>query len=270
MVGSLRKINVTRQYVPVYNDLYAFLPNAWQGRGCCGPWLNWLDPLAPAMTLYGNSCTFDQPQTDTSVLKIQGVPDDTGAVLQFFGTDPQGAALTTDNGDGTISNGISITLNQPFTVGSDLVKILERVIKPVTQGPITLSSVDTITGAETPLAIYDAGDTIPSFYQYRLHANCCNPTVNWSAVAQVKLKFIPVVGDTDVVGIPNFHALALFIKGMRFGEAGDRQNSLLYQADAVKELNLQFQDIVEDTQVPIQQNPFGTALPSRAGIGRMF
>jgi len=269
-VGTVRRMNVTRRYVPVWNDLYAFLPHQWNGGLCSGTFNIWIDPIAPALTQYGTSATFDQPPTDTCVLQISGIPDDTGAIIQFFGTDPQGNTLRTDNGDGTFSNGISITLNQPFTVGTDFVKNVSRVIKPVTQGPISLFALDTLTSLQTPLAIYDPGDTNPSFDQYNLHAACCNPTVNWSAVAIVKLRFIPVVSDTDPVLIPNLHALALFIKGMRFGDDGDRANSLAYQADAVKELNLQLADQSPNEQTPIIINPFGSAYPGRAGIGRIM
>lgn len=269
-VGSVRNINVTRRYVPVFNDMYSFLPHWWADGACCGEFLRWIEPMAPALTQYGSSCTFDQPPTDACVLKITGIPDDTGAILKFFGNDPQGNPITTDNGDGTFSDGISLTLNQPFTVGTDLVKFVARVIKPVTQGQVQLSCVDTVSGIETQLAVYDPGDTNPSFAQYRLHAACCNPTVTWSAVALVKLKFVPVISDTDIVMIPNLSALALFIKGVRFAEAGDRVNALSFQADAVKELNLQMADTSPDEQVSIQLNPFGTALPSRSGIGRIF
>lgn len=268
-VGSVRNINVTRQYVPVRNNWFTFLPHEWGRNGCCGVWQNWLDPYAPSLTAYGNSCTFAQPPSLTCVLQISGIPDDTGAILQFFGLDPAGNALRTDNGDGTFSDGISITLNQPFTVDTNLVKYVSRAIKPVTQGQVSLSAIDTVTGTQTPLAIYDPGDTNPSFAQYNLHAACCNPTVTWSAVALVKLKFIPVVADTDLVLINNLPALALFIKGMRFAEAGDRANALGYQADAVKELNLQYADTVPNDQIPIQINPFGTAQPWRAGVGRL-
>ncbi len=269
-VATVRKINVTRRYVPIWGSTYSFLPHYWVGSECRGAFTSWLDPLAPSMTVYGTSCVFDQPPTDTCVLQIQGIPDDTGAILQFFGTDPQGNALRTDNGDGTFSNGISLTLNQPFTVGTDLVKFVARALKPQTQGPVSVFALDTSTGTQTLLATYDPGDTNPSFAQYNLHATCCNPTVTWSAVAQVKLKFVPVVADTDLVLIPNLHALALFIKGIRFGEAGDRVNSLSYQADAVKELNLQYADIDPNDQNPILINPFGSAPPWRAGIGRII
>jgi hypothetical protein len=219
---------------------------------------------------YGQSPVFAQPPTTTCVLQIQGIPDDTGAVIQFFGTDPSGNALRTDNGDGTFSDGISLTINPPTTTGTVLVGNISRVIKPVTQGSISLFSLDQVTAVQTALAIYDPGDTNPSFAQYVLHAACCNPSVTWSAVAQVKLKFIPVVADTDLVLIPNLHALALFIKGIRFAEAGDRANALAYQADAVKELNLQYYDVVPDQQIPIVIQPFGSAQPWRSGIGRIL
>ncbi len=270
IVGAVRYINVTRRYVPIWNDLWTFLPHSWSQGNCCGPWLDWIDPHAPSMTAYGTSATFDQPPTNTCVLQISGIPDDTGVVIRFFGLDPQGNPLTTDNGDGTFSDGISLTLNQPFTVGTQLVKVVARVIKPVTQGQIVLSSIDTVTAVVTPLAVYDAGDTNPSFAQYNLHAACCNPTVTWSAVALVKLKFTPVVADSDVVMIENLNALALFIKGMRAIEANDIQGGLALQAVAVKELNLQQTDLTPDNQIPIRINPFGTAEPGRRAIGRMY
>jgi hypothetical protein len=155
-------------------------------------------------------------------------------------------------------------------VGTNLVNFIARAIKPRTQGPVSLFAYDTVSTALTPLAVYDPGDTNPSFAQYNLHAACCNPSVTWSAVAMVKLKFIPVVADTDLVLIPNLHALALFIKGMRYADAGDRANALGYQADAVKELNLQFADVSPDEQIPITIQPFGSADPRRAGIGRII
>lgn len=268
-VGSIRKINVTNRFVPVWNDMYQFLPWNWSNGQCCGVWQDWLDPMAPGMTQYGSAVCSDQPQTDTCVLQISGIPADFGAIIQFFGTDPSGNPLRTDNGNGTFSDGIKMTVSA-LTSGVPLVKFISRVIKPITQGPINVFAVDTLTGSQTALAVYDPGDTNPSFAQYNLHAACCNPAVTWSAVAQVKLKFIPVVADTDLVLIPNLSALALFIKGMRFADAGDRANSLGYQADAVKELNLQMADSSPDDQIPIQINPFGSASPWKAGIGRML
>lgn len=265
-VGTVRKINVTKRYVPVWNDSYAFMPWNWKGNA---PWLSWIDPLVPALTQYGTSCTFDQPPTNDCVLQISGISDDDGAILTFFGVDPSGNALRTDNGDGTWSDGIQMQ-SSALTTGTVLVKFISRAIKPKTQGSINLYSLDTITGVQTPLAVYDPGETNPSFAQYNLHANCCRTNVTWSAVALVKLKFIPVSVDTDMILIPNLHALALFIKGMRFADAGDRINALSYQADAVKELNLQLADNSPEEQTPIQINPFGSAPPWRSGIGRII
>jgi hypothetical protein len=269
-VGAVRYLEVTKQYIPIFNGLYAFLPHTWTSGACCGPFLNWIDRLAPSLTGYGNSATFAQPPTSSCVLQASGISADDGAIIQIFGLDPQGNALRTDNGDGTFSNGISLTLAQPFTVGTALVQTVTRIIKPVTQGQVSLFSLDTLSGLQTPLAVYDPGDTNPSFAQYNLHAQCCNPQPTWQAVAMVKLKFIPVVADSDLIMINNLDALALFIKGVRYAEQGDRANALGYQADAVKELNLQYYDTIPNNQIPLQINPFGSAPPSRSGIGRIY
>lgn len=271
-VGAVRYINVAHRYVPIQNSTYQFLPWQWNQRRCCDWFGGWYNNSMPMLTGYGTSCVAAQPPTSTCVLMIQGIADDNGATLQFFGTDPSGNALRTDNGDGTFSDGISLTLNLPFTVGTVLVGNLARVIKPRTQGPVSLFAMDTTSGVQTPLATYDPGDTNPSFAQYKLHASCCcSPTQpQWTAVAFVKLKFIPVVASTDIVMIPNLHALALFIRGWRYQDSGDREMALAYQADAVKELNLQMFDQTPDDQIPIDINPFGTATPSYAGIGRML
>lgn len=271
-VGTVRYLNVAKRYVEVANGLYNFLPWSWNQRNCCDFFGGWWDHVTPILTQYGTSCTFAQPPTSTCVLQISGIPDDTGAILQFFGSDPSGNALRTDNGDGTFSDGIKLTLNQPFTIGTDLVQFVGRCIKPVTQGSVSLAAIDTTSGVTTPLAVYDPGDTNPSFAQYNLHSGCfCCPTQpTWSAVAMVKLKFIKVVAPTDLVLIPNLHALALFIKGQRYQDSGDRKNGLEYQADAVKELNLQLADASPDEQIALNINPFGTAYPARAGVGRLL
>jgi hypothetical protein len=216
------------------------------------------------------SCTFAQPPSNTCVLQVTGIPDDDGAIIQFFGLDPQGNALRTDNGDGTFSDGISITMSTPFTVDTNIVKYVSRVIKPVTQGSVSVACIDTVTSVVTQLAVYDPGDTNPSFAQYNLHGACCNPAVTWTAVALVKLKFVPVIADSDLVMIPNLHALALFIKGVRYAEQGDRASGLGFQADAVKELNLQLWDNTPDNQIAIKINPFGSALPGRRGVGKIY
>lgn len=272
IVGTVRALNLCRSGVPVYGDWYRFLNHEWRHGTCCGQWQALCSGSPVVMTQYGTGIQFAEIPSSTCVLKVYSVQQDNGAIIQFFVTNPQGQPLTTTSSDGlTISDGISITCNQPFTVDTNLVANIGRVIKPLTNGPIQVSALDTVTNIETPIAAFDAGDTNPGFAQYRLQMNqCISPQPVIPAIALVKLKFIPVVADTDPVLIPNLYALKLFMQGIRFGEAGDRANALGFQADAVKELNLEMDNVLPAENIPITMNPFGSALPSRAGIGRLL
>lgn len=269
VVGSVRHLNICNQGIPVWSGWYSFLRHYWSHGNCCGAWQGWLGPEAH-LEQFGRGVQFAAIPTDNCVLKVTGIPADDGAVIQLFGTDPAGNPLRTDNGNGTWSDGISFTLTQPFVVGTQLVKQLTRAIKPITQGPVTVSSLDQVLGTETPIASFDPGDTNPSYAQYKLHVRHCTTPVSITAVALVKLKFIPVVVDSDPVLIPNLHALKLFMQSIRFENSGDRNNAKAYQIDAVRELNLQLNDVQPIEQIPIQINAFGTASLRRAGIGRVI
>jgi hypothetical protein len=269
IVGSVRHVNICHRGIPVYGPWYSFLSHYWSGGNCCGAWQGWLGGRTH-FTQFGRGVQFSAIPTATCVLKVYSIADDDGQVIQFFGLDPSGNPLRTDNGDGTWSDGISITLGSPSVIDTNLVASISRVLKPATQGAIQVSAWDTTLLVETPIAAFDPSDTNPSFAQYKLHTPACTTPVQIQSIALVKLQFIPVVASTDPILIPNLHALSLFMQSIRFEQAGDRANAKAYQIDAVRELNLQLDDDQPDYQVPIRVNPFGTASPSRAGIGRVI
>ena len=276
IVGSVRAFNICRSGIPVQGVWATFLDHYWRSGSCCGAWQNWIEGRPKNLTQFGTGVQFAPIPTSTCVLKVYSDPTDSGDVIQFFGLNPTGGNLTTPvaafgTNPASIAQGISITLNQPFTVDSNLVASISRVIKPITNAPVQISAIDTTTGIETPIAAFDAGDTNPSFAQYKLHGyQCCSSTPpTLQSIALCKLKYIPVVAPTDLITIPNLSVIAMMLKAVRFQEAGDRANFLGYQADAVKELNLQLGDSQPDYQIPININPYGSATPSRAAIGRL-
>lgn len=269
MVGSIRSLNLCRHNVPIYGVNYQFLPFHWRGQNCWGSWIGWLGE-SPTMTQYGNSATYAGIPSSNCVLQMYNNTVDDGKVIQVFGFDPIGLQLMTDNGDGTFSDGISFTLGQPFVVGTQLVGQITRVIKPVTQNYVQCFALDTVTGSQTQLANWEPSLTNPSYEQYRLNVPLCDTTVNVTAVALIKIKFVPVVVDSDPVQIPNLAALKLMIQGIRLEDAGDDDGAQKKILKAVHELNLQLQDDLQDEQIPIEVNAFGTALPARAGVGRVL
>lgn len=270
MVGSVRAFNLCQSGIPIFGAWYSFLSHYWSRGTCCGLWQNWIVGQSPRLTQFGTGVQFAVIPTSTCVLKVYSDPTDAGAIIQFFGLNPTGGNLTTATAP-TITQGISITLNAPSVTDTNLVASIARVIKPATNAPVQVSALDQLTGVETPIASFDAGDTNPSFAQYRLHGvqQCVTPAPTFQSVALVKLKFIPVVSPTDLVTIPSLPALAMMLKAVRYQEGGDRPNFLGYQADAVKELNLMLADAQPDYQIPVDVNAFGSASPCRHGIGRI-
>jgi len=269
MVGSVRALNLCHRNIPIFGDWYRFLPYHWKGDQCLGSWIGWMAD-SPVMTMYGNSPTYAPIPTKTCVLKMIGIPDDDGKVIQVFGTDENGLQLQTDNGDGTYSDGISFTLAQPFVVGSQFIGQITRVIKPITQSYVQCYALDTSTGDATQIANWEPSLTNPSYAQYKLNVPHCDPTVTTTAIALIKIKFVPALVDSDVVQVPNLSAIKLMFQAIRLEEAGNDDDAQKKIIKAVRELNLQLQDDMQEDQIPIVVNGFGTASPARAGIGRMI
>jgi hypothetical protein len=92
-----------------------------------------------------------------------------------------------------------------------------------------------------------------------------------SIKALVKLQFIKVQVDNDLVIIDNEDAIALAIQAIKAGESGKVGKSAAFEASAIHDLNLQLRDKFPLDQTPISYNPFGTAIPAgRAMIGRII
>lgn len=268
LVQTIRQFNVCRQGVPVWNQWYRFLEHQWHGTTCLGFWTGWLWH-SPSMSQYGYSPLYAPIPTSSCVIQLQGIADDNNVTITIFGTDPSGNDLRTHNGDGTWSDGITLTLTQPFVTGTQLVQTITRVIKPTTNGYIQAFALDTQTGISTQIANWEPSNTNPAYAQYRLETGICS-TQTFTSVALVKLKFIPVMVPSDPILVPNLNALKLMVQAIRLEEANDDDGAQKKIIKAVRELNLQKEDDIEEDQIPITVNPFGTATPRRAGIGRVL
>ena len=112
-VGAVRKMNSCRHgIINMRNVWYEFLD--FGGPRHIHAWQGWLgherNALAQAKAptyndIYGPNCT---------VRVYPAVNEDVGATVQIFGIDNNGQPLTTDNGDGTWSQGIKNTEASPF------------------------------------------------------------------------------------------------------------------------------------------------------------
>lgn len=261
-VDSVRKINVCNQPVPVRNMWFEFLEK--QTHGC---WWNSWTGVGPRMIGQTKTSTHNDIFGDNRTIRaFITVPEDVGKTVRIFGIDTNGQPLRTNNGNGTYSDGIVITLANPFGSTSTFVRSISYVLKDVTQGNVLLYAYDTVNDVMEDLAVYDPSDTVPSFAKYQLAIGNCH-VGNTGQVgdcgdargvtALVKLAFIPARVPNDLVYIQNIDALKLLIMSIRYEDAGQRDKARQYEADAIRELNLEIADILPEDQTPVEFGELG-------------
>ena len=75
-------------------------------------------------------------------------------------------------------------------------------------------------------------------------------------MALVKLRYIAVENDSDLVLIDNVEALKYMVQSIRYGESGDIASQEAYKALAVKEGNLAIWNEQTEDQVPVVSGTF--------------
>ena len=273
--GEIRKVSVCKNNMPVKNMWFNMLD--YERRGCGGSgwgswfgagWNNWIGGNG---TLIGNGRSpvfqdiLGEGRTVRAYPRCQA---DIGKTLTIFGTDNNGQTLTHQNSDGTWSNGAIINLLLPFGSTSTFVRHIDYVLKDETQCPVDVYGYDAANDVLEDCAHYESTETNPDFARYKLAAGCssgaCCPK---SIVALVKLQFVPVKADTDLVLIENLSMLKNMMTSVKFAEAGDIANARQYEAEAIREGNLSLYDRDQFDGIPVSINPFnGTGV----GYQRIF
>jgi hypothetical protein len=207
------------------------------------------------LTNWGRSATFNEISSGDRLVRAYIDADaDIGKTVKIFGIDNYtGQELRTLNTDGSISDGITLTLAKPFASSSVYVRGPIRVIKEPTEGKVWLGEYDPATGLMIDLAYYEPSETNPDYLRTWLVG--CTATI-LSVVALVKLKFVPAVHDTDLVLIENLRALAYMIQSGNEDAAIHLDDANKLEAKAIRELNIDLADETPDAQIPIVMNRF--------------
>lgn len=268
-VGKVRKINHCQgSALPVRNLWWDFVEEN-RPTNLCGPELG--------LVAFGKSPVFqDILGSKRLVRAYPGCPADVGKTVTLFGLDENNQPLRTANQDGTWTEGVKITMAIPFGSTSVFVNRVDRVSKEITQLDVHLYAYDSVNNVLEDMAVYEPGETNPDYERSQLRSGCagsCGTTgivscaTSQSVIALVKLKFIPASVGTDLVLIQNLDALKLMVQAIKFSEAGDRTSAQAYEADAIRELNLELRD-----ESPIEEMPvsFGEFANNRIGQQRCF
>lgn len=278
-VGTVLAMNMCGANVPVWNNWYEFLPIGTRGI------------MHEGFRIVGTSCSGNLAAANegtTSVFDnvpcgkaryIRAYPQtrlDAGKKVTIFGIDSNGQTIRTKRTDGTFQDGVVINISVPFGSTSITVREITRVVKEETQGVVRLFQYDATGDTLHDCAVYEPTELSPNYRFTRIQGTnqrargCCDcPDGLKQIKGLVKLQFVPVKHDDDLVLIENLDAIAMMIQGIRNREANKQGSADGLESSAIRELNLELRDKFPLEQTPIQLNPFGTALPARHMIGRI-
>ena len=276
-VGTVLAVNMTGQSSTLANLWYQFMPLS-VSDFCCG-----------GFGFNGNSCTGNLIVRDDGVspvynpircgqnVYIRAYPStlaDVGKKTVIYGVDSNGQDILTQRGDGTWQPGIELTLAVPYVSTSFMGREITRIHKEVTSGPVRYYQYDLTNNLLLDLVILKPYETDPMYRRSRLYKGCtggCTTSCNGlrSVIALVKLEFVPVLFDGDLVLISNQDALRDMILSIRFADSGDKEQAVKYELSAIHESNLEASNKAPKEQTPVEINAFGSALPVYHLIGRI-
>ena len=199
--------------------------------------------------------------------------EDIGQEVVIFGKDSNGQVIRTKDENGMWQDGVTLELASPFVSTPMTVREIFRISKPRTHGVVRYYQYDAPNDVMLDLVSHEPGETSPMYRKSRIRgphwkgkANSCPRSIE----ALVKLEFIPVRHDTDLVIIENQDALRDMIMAIKLADSGDKTGATAYELSAIHELNLELENRFPKTQTPVEFNCFGSASPSHHGIGRIY
>lgn len=197
--------------------------------------------------------------------------EDIGKKTRIFGIDENGQVIRTQNADHAWNDGVELTLALPFVSTPFRIREISRITKDETQGVLRYYQYDANTGLLRDLVFLEPTERNPMFRRTKLPPRCRSTTGELQSVeALVKLDFIPVKYDSDLVLISNQDALSDMMLAVKYSNGGDAAMAKDFEAKAIREMNLELNNRLPNDQTPVEINPFGSALPARHAIGSII
>lgn len=193
---------------------YKFLPH-WQPLNACGPRVKFIQR---------DSACYQRPICTPGFIRTYLTSKrDVGKTITYLGQDDTGRWIRTIQ-DGTIRDGERVVLASPFVDTINKFANLTGVVKKETEDRLLVYTLPDPTAAATDIAVYDYWETVPHYRRYEvpgwqspgLRGCSCN-----GIEALVKLEFIPVKNDDDLMLIGNIPALELAIEALNAKDVGD-------------------------------------------------
>lgn len=273
-VGTVLAVNYCGSSQQLYNNWYQFMP---LDASCVRNYINCGCKGGIGVMADGTSPVFQQIRCgDEPYIRAYPIrQDDVGKTITIYGIDTDGQTVMTEHADGIYQEGEELTLAIPYVSTSRQYQTVTRVEKEETEGVVRLYQYDATNDVLIDMAYYEPTETSPAYQVSKIiGASGCSCDSSCSGLkrvaALVKLQFVPVVNDKDIIQIENLDALALMMQALKLSDQYDVKTKQAMELDAVRELNLELRNRLPIDQIPVNVMPFGTALPVHHGIGRMM
>lgn len=264
-VGQVRKLHSCRGNIPVRSLWYEFLD--YQGTRRLHEWGASQGRERQMINQFQSSVYNDIYGSNCYVRLYADLTADVGTTCTIYGTDTNNQPLQTLNIDGTNSMGLTITVQIQAGIGGQAyygqtsipIGRIDRVACEQTQGMKRLYAYDAVQDAMFDLAVYEPGETSPSYIRAQLDGErrgtqCACGQTPQTVIALVKLKFVPVVTPTDgLIFLDGAQGALLHgFRAVKREETGDLAGAKGYWAAAIEELNRQLEDF--DPDGPVAEN----------------
>lgn len=179
----------------------------------------------------------DSPYTSFRIrAKVPNVTDrDIGNYILLKGTDTDGNPVHGADG----SEGITLNLTTSENTTSQYFSKLTSVLKPLTNGYVTLWAVDA-SGNETQIGDYEPGETNIKYRRYVIERadDSETPTVR----ALCKRRYVPVLSESDDIIPENMGALKLGLISLKYEDTNDLERATEYFTRALSLLNAELKE----------------------------
>lgn len=169
-------------------------------------------------------------------VKVPGTSDrDTGNYVVLKGNDADGNPVYSADG----SEGLLLNLTASANTTSQYFSSITGVLKPLTQGYLTLWAVDALN-QETQIGEYEPGETNIGYRRYRIVQadNAEVPAVR----ALCKRRFVPVLSENDDIIPDNMGALKLGLISLKYEDTNDLERATEYFQKALSLLNAELKE----------------------------
>lgn len=159
--------------------------------------------------------------------------------------------------------GVYVRFESPFVDTEFTVRKITGLQKEILVGDLRLYEVDTVTGEQVALSVFEPSEQNPAYRRYYLGglpSNCCPGQTTVQVRAMAKMEFIPVTVDQDWLVLGNLPALKLACEAVRYSEIDNPQAFQMSKSkwsEAIKVLAQEMDHYMGKHHPAIRFSPFG-------------